>query len=212
MAITPFTLSTALQSIGVAEVFIGDPLVADSMVSLGATEGTIAFKAPFTQNDLTAPELTGDTPHQTTVVPGKVIITASVIMGDPALWALINPLGKASGGTSSPQAVVETGVLIIPRSELGPIDGTGLFYDTAATAGWSLNGVKSSAADPTNAIWLWRAGVSFGDVNYAYANGGKVIVEVTFNAMFDASKPEYHKIYTIGDPWAVSPTPIPVLL
>lgn len=206
MPLAPFTLAEALRAMGVAEVFIGDPLVAPSdptgMKSLGATEGAITFAAPQVLNNLTAPELTGEVPHQSTTTLGAVTITAPVIFGDPLLWARLSPTSTASGGISRPVKVTETSVLLIPREEVGG----GLEY---AVGGWTRtagNGVAAAgpgpAAAPKNAVWLWRATITMGEVPYAYPNGGKVIVTVTFTGMFDGTKPEGHKVYTIGDPRA----------
>ena len=217
--LAPFTLAAALQSMGVAEIFLGNPLItpggAGGMVSLGATEGVITFAAPQTLNVLNAPELTGEVAHQATVTLGAVTITAPVIMGDPALWARISATGRAAGGVSRPVAIAETSVLLIPRSEVGG----GLVYSGswARTAGNGVAAAAAAAAAPKNAVWLWRAGVSMGDVPFGYANGGKVIVTVTFTGMFDATKPEGHKVFTIGDPYTATnadtgvAAPIPVL-
>ena len=206
-ALTPFTLAEALKAIGTAEVFIGDPLLVPgatgALESLGATEGNIEFNPAFEYNPLTAPELTGGVAHQSSVTLGNVTITVPVILGDPDLYARVNPTGSASGGFTSPQKVKETGVLLIPRAELGG----GLVYTTTGTPEWTRtagNGVDAATgvdAAPSAAVWFWRAYVSHGPLPYAYANGGKVITTVTITAMFDGSKPEGHKVYTIGDPY-----------
>src|SRR4051812_38576771 len=103
-SLAPFTLTEALQAIGVAEVFVGDPLVTPSattgMKSLGATEGNITVSLPQEQNRLTAPELTGGVTHQATTTLGEVLARVPVIMGDPTLYARISPTGNASGGFS----------------------------------------------------------------------------------------------------------------
>ncbi len=210
--LSPFTLSAALQAMGVAEVFIGDPLTAvGGMISLGATEGTIGVDVPQTMNRLTAPELTGDVTHQATTTLGDVSVKVPLILGSMAVLPQISPTGSASGGFSIPQKVAETAVLIIPRNQVGG----GLAYPTggpwARTAGNGVAAATGAGAAPSNAVWLWRATPSFSSLPFAYANGGKVIVEVTFTAMFDGTKPEGHKVYTIGDPRAVV-TPIAVLI
>lgn len=212
MPAVPFSLEQALQSIGNAEVFIGDALVADGMDSLGALDGPATFRAPQTFNNLTAPEQTGEIPHQAQVTVGAVTVEAPLVLGDATIWPKISPIGKSGGGTSSPVSVVETSVLLIPRAELGPLGGTGLAYTTGGSPGWTKNGVTGAESAPKNAIWLWRCYITFGDIAFQYGNGGKVTTPITFHAMFDGSKPEYHKVYTIGDPRAVTPTPIEVLL
>ena len=79
--IAPFTLAEAIAAIGVAEVYIGNPMVDDGMLSLGATEGTIEFTPTQSMNPLTAPELTGNVPHQATATLDQVMIKCNVILG-----------------------------------------------------------------------------------------------------------------------------------
>ncbi len=208
-ALTPFTLAAALNAIGTAEVYTGDPLLVPgdpgAMESLGATEGTIEFNPAFETNPLTAPELTGGVVHQSSTTLGNVTITVPVILGDASLYTRINPAGVASGGFTSPQKVQELGVLLIPRAEVGG----GLSYNATHTppqweriAGNGVDAATGTDAAPKFAVWFWRAFVMHAALPYAYGNGGKVITTVTFTAMFDGSKPEGHKVYTIGDPWA----------
>lgn len=210
--IAPYSLTAALAAMGVAEVFIGDPFTNNGMSSLGAVEGTITVNVPQETNQLTAPEMTGGVAHQSTITYGDVNVVVPVIMGDPAILAKISPTGLKSGGHSTPQKVVETAVLIIPRAEVGG----GLDWNPAVIGGpgWDRtagNGVSAgtlAAAAPKNAVWLWRAFPTFASLPFSYANGGKVIAEVTFHAMFYAANPEGHKIFTIGDPRGAAPTPI----
>lgn len=210
--LTPFTLTAAIQAMGVAQVFVGDALTAvGGMLVLGATEGEISVNIPQDMNPLTAPELTGGVVHQSTTTLGAVTVTVPLILSDMSVLTKISPTGTASGGYSTPQKVAETTVLILPLNQLGG----GLTKAAVGTA-WSRtagNGVAASAAaPPTNAVWLWRATPSFASLPFAYGNGGKVIVSVTFTAMFDGTKPEGHKVYTIGDPYDAVPTPINVLV
>lgn len=211
MALTPFSLAQAIASIGVAEVFVGDPMTTGGLTSLGAIEGTITFNAPETLNSLTAPELTGEVAHSAVVTPGQVTVTCPVIISSQSVLLKISPRGKASMGNSVPQQVTTTSVLIIPRAELG-----GGLTNSAATytrtAGNGVAGATGAGAAPVYSIWIWKAVPTFPSLPYQFSNGGKVIVEVTFTAFFDATKPEDHKIYTIGDPRAVTPTPIAINL
>lgn len=217
--ITKYTLADALQSVGNAEVFIGDPFTADGMESLGPTEGRITFAAPREMNALTAPELTGGTPHQATVTEGAITITVPIISdGDlDALMAKINPTGIGGGGSSEPQDVFTTSVLLIPRRQIGG----GLSWNAAAaTPQWervasgSVDAAVGADAAPTAAVWLWRAHPSFGELPFVYENGGKQVVDVTFTAMwYDGAVaiPEGHKVWTVGDPRRVG-VAIPVIL
>lgn len=207
-SLTPFTLTDALKAIGVAQVFVGDPLLvpgtAGALAVLGATEGNITFNPAFEYNPLTAPEITGGVNHQSTTTLGNVTISVPIILGDPALYAKVTPTKTVGGGFSFPQKVKETSCLIIPLAELGG----GLVYTTAPTPQWTRtagNGVAAATgagAAPQSAIWLWRCYISHGELPYSYGNGGKVITTLTITGMYDATKPEGHKVYTIGDPRA----------
>jgi hypothetical protein len=210
--ITPFSLSAALQALGVAQVFIGDPMTSGGMTCLGCTEGVITAQATQALNELTAPELTGNIPHQATATLDKVDIVCSLVMGDPTIYPKISPWGTSGGGHSSPQVVSTTGVLLVPLIQLGG----GLQWNVGAaqwqrTAGNGVAAASGATAAPVNAIWLWRAVPSFAAQPYQYQNGGKVLTPITFTAMFDVSKTEGNKVYTIGDPRALA-APINVVL
>ena len=195
--ITPFELQAALSAMGSAEVFIGDPSIADGMESLGATEGEIRASVPILTNPLTAVEFTGDIPHADSIRYGAPTVTVPLILGAEELWAKIMPTGISAGGYSRPQVPVTTCVLIIPRSELGE----GLTFD----------GTLWTPAAPVNAFWLWKAFPTIDAIPYRFDNGGKVISEVTFHGMFDATKPEGAKAFYIGDPNAYT-TPIEIAI
>lgn len=207
MAIGIPTLSQALQALGNGQVFVGDPFTSGGMASIGAKEGaaTVAFEE--TANDLTAPELTGPAVHQRTIMGVSVSITVPVILGDEALYAKINPLGSRSGGHSSPQAITTTSVLLIPNQEVGGglrfnIEGTETTPSWKRDAGNGVAAATGAAAAPKHAVWLWRAAPQTPGRSFAIESGGKIITPVTFMGMFDAARPEGHKMYTTGDPAA----------
>lgn len=211
MALAPFSLAQAIGAIGVAQVFVGDPLNTGGLTVLGATEGAITFNAPEVMNELMAPELTGEAPHNAVVTPGKVSVTVPLILSSAAALLKISPRGKSSMGNSVPQQVVPTSVVIMPLTELGG----GLSNVTTTytrVAGNGVAGATGAPAAPVFTIWIWRAVPTFPSLPFTFGNGGKVIVEVTFTAFFDATKPEDHKIFSIGDPRAFSPTPIAITL
>lgn len=205
--ISPFTLAEALRAMGVAEVFVGSPLVAGGMTSLGATEGEIGVEFTEGMNNLTAPELTGGIAHQTTTTLDAAVITVPLILGDPDLWAKISATGTQGGGFSTPQPVQETTVLVIPRRELGgglsygPPEGGGAAVWTRQ-AGNGVAAASGAGAAPQNAVWLWRASPSRGRIPFRYADGGKVITEVRFAGMIDVTKPEGQMVFSMGDPAA----------
>lgn len=205
------TLSAALSAVGNAHIYVGNALVAASLSPLGTKEGAISIRYAETINALTAPEQTGPVQHQATQMGVSIEITVPLVIGDPTLYALITPTGVFEGGYSAPQAVVPTTVLIAPDAEVGG----GLTNATGLTAGWTRaagNGYSSASgapAAPINSIWIWRAYIRRpATMNFDVANGGKVIAPVIIVGMFDATKPEGQKIFTIGDPVAKAITTI----
>lgn len=213
--LSPFSLSAALASIGVAEVYIGDPITAiNGMLSLGGVEGTIEVSPGYNSNALTAPELTGDVAHQVVTTLGNVTVKIPLIISDMSVIPKISPTGTTGGGFSIPQKVAETAVLIVPRAQVGGnlSNATGITSGYVRTAGNGVGALSGAGAAPTNAIWFWRATPTYASLPFQYGNGGKIIIEVTFTAMFDGTKPEGHKVFTIGDPTAILTTPIAVRL
>lgn len=188
MAVTPLTtLSDYIKALGRAYVYVGSTATAGGMAILGATEGEVQVDESFKYNDLKAPEWTGDALHESDVDGAALKVTVPLIMGDPNLYIKINPLGVKGGGRSKPTPVTTTTVLLLPFSE---IDASLAF----AAGAWT------PATPPVHAVWMWRARVMPGKYGFKHADGGKVIREVTFEAMFDDTKPEDHKLYTMGDP------------
>jgi hypothetical protein len=205
------TLAAALQAIGNAHIYIGSALVAGSLNPLGTKEGAIEVAFDETINELTAPEQTGPTPHQATQMGVGITITVPLIIGDPTLYAQITPTGVFEGGYSIPQAIVPTTILLAPDAEVGG----GLTNATGLTAGWTRaagNGYSSASgagAAPINSIWIWRAFIRRpARIPFDVANGGKSIAPITIRGMFDATKPEGQKIFTVGDPSAKGVTTI----
>lgn len=215
--ISRYTLANALKSVGNAEAFVGDPFTASAMVSLGATEGRIRFRAPQEVNALTSAELTGGIQHQATVTDGAVQITVPIVTdGDLAtLFAKISPKGIAGGGSSTPTDVFTTSLLILPRKEIGG----GLSWNVPGTE-WvrlvfkNIPAANGAPAAPKGAVWFWRCYPTFDEVPYTYEAGGKQVVDVTFNAMwYDGvvSIPDEYKVWIGGDPRRVG-VAIPVIL
>jgi hypothetical protein len=211
MSITIPALTAALAAIGNAHVYVGDAITAQGgMSALGKKNGPATVSVEETYSDLTA-EQTGPTVHARKLMGVQISVTVPLIV-DGTVWAKISPTGTKGGGWSTPQTPTPTTVWIAPDDEVGG----GLAYPSAGpwarTAGNGVGAASGAGAAPVNSFWIWRAVPSMGDVAYSYDDGGRMVVPVTFTSMFDASKPEGHKVYTIGDPRAVTPTPIPVLI
>jgi hypothetical protein len=211
MSVARLALTAALQAVGNAQVYIGDPFTASGLSCIGAKEGPIEVEIEETFNDLTAEELTGPTVHQRTLMGQSIKITIPLILGDTALYAKISPTGAKGGGYDSPQVVTTTSVVIIPDAEVGG----GLTNATGATSGWvratgyGITGVSGSGAAPVHAIWLWRATPATPSRSFSYENGGKIIVPVTFQAMYSSTNTvDGQRVWTLGDPAAQSITTI----
>lgn len=187
-------LQSALKSIGKGYVFVGSTSTAGGLRPLGATEGEI--KVVFNQefNDLKFPEYTGPAVHERKLTGENITVTIPLILGDPDLYDDLSSTNRTSGGFSSQQPVKTTTLVIFPESEIR--DGIGYAPGAAGAAGtWT-------PAAPKNAIWIWRGHFNRPGMNFKQADGGKVISEATFQALYDGTRPEGHKLYTIGDPTA----------
>jgi hypothetical protein len=188
-------LLPSLKAIGKGYVFVGHPRGenASGLVPLGATEGEI--KVAFNQEfiDLKFPEYTGPAIHARELSGENVVVTIPMILGDPDLYKRLSSVGTGAtgvpgGGYTSHRPVTEFSLVVIPEAELR---GGAL---SIANGDWT-------PAAPKNAVWFWRGHFNRPGITYRQADGGKVISEVTFQAMFDASiGVEGHHVYTIGDP------------
>lgn len=213
MPITKPLLTTAIRRMGPAEVFLGNPLTAGGMVSIGTLEGERRGEIEYTENKLTMPEHSGEIAHDViSAVSAARIIGTLVLNGLGAtIWAKINPLGSNAGGSSYHKRSSTTSVLLIPHSELG----ASLQYDNGVDARWERteddgSATNGAAAAPVHALWLWKAYVKHGSIPYGFEDGGKSRVDFTFEGMFDDTKAEGNKVFLIGDPRAFS-TPVLVL-
>lgn len=202
------TLQEALSAIGNAHVFKGDFFTANTVAALGQKQGAIQAQATDQFNQLTADELTGPMVHDEWLTGTNLVITVPIIVpADGSFWADMSPTQSAGLGFSTPQRPVDAGIAIIPDAEIGG----GLLYDGTSWARLAGNGVAAAsgaAAAPKNALWIWRARISRGDVQYDQANGGKMIVPVTIQAKFatQAGVPEGMKLAAWGDPAALGVT------
>jgi hypothetical protein len=213
MSVNLTVLTAAIERMGPAEIFIGNPLVSSGMAALGMLQGDRRGEVEYSDNKLTMPEYTGDIAHDVMKAVSKANIVGSLVLNGQgaSIWPKINPLGSNAGGSSNFKRAATTSVLLIPRSELG----VSLAWSAVNTRWERTNEdgtlVTGAAEAPVHALWLWKAYVMHGNIPYSFADGGKSLVDVTFEAMFDPTKPEGAKVFLIGDPRAFS-TPIPVVL
>lgn len=195
MSLNPFnTLSNYIRALGQAYVYVGTAGSVGGLAALGATEGEIVVEETFKYNDFTLPEWTGDTPHLRNLDGQTIKITIPLIFGDPAVYAKIYPDGSKGGGNSKPVAVSPTTLVIMPLTDI--------------PSALSYNGTVWAPAAPAHAVWVWKAVPTPGKYGFKHDAGGKVIREVVFEAMFDDTRVEGQKIYTLGDPVAQGVTGI----
>ncbi len=181
------SISAYVQALGKAYVFVAaDPTSTASWQLLGLTEGDIAVDEKFQFNDFTLPEWTGAAIHQRHVDGQEIQITVPLIWGDGSLYDKVSPSAVKGGGYSTPQNITTRTVLIIPLTEVS----TGLTYD----------GTTWAPAAPAHAIWLHKATFEPGQYHFKHGGGGKVMRSIVVRPMFDDTKPNGQKLYTIGDP------------
>jgi hypothetical protein len=193
MTITRYAFTSALKSMGVAEVFTGDWTVAGGMTSLGAIQGAITENIAWLENALLAEEHTGEVPHEMTYRLGAVSVTVPLIIGDNSAWAKISPTGSKDAGSDSPIDAVTTGIFIIPRKEI-------------TASGIGFNGSVWTPTAPVNSLFMPRGTLSYGEVPRPFEQGGKAIVPVTIRPMFYAAGPTDKKVFVRGDPFAAGYT------
>jgi hypothetical protein len=196
--IQTFSLAAALTAVGDAEVFKGDWKTAGGLVSIGAKEGDVTDTAgaDWQENVLTAPEHTGLVPHQVKVTAGRAEFTIGIIGGQTGLMANISPTGSAHGPPEKPTAVVEAGVLLVPRA----------VFD-AAPSGITYNGTVftptgiDTDVNWENALFFPRAYTKPGPMPRPYADGGKGIIPVTVTALYYGAGAAGKKGWVRGKPW-----------
>lgn len=204
MPASAFSLSQAIEALGVARAFIGDPFTANGLTAL-PTEGEISVSAPQNMNTLTATELTGEVAHDAFVTPGQITVTVPVIYTGAAQLAALSAHGSASEGYSSPQRPTYTSLVLIPLIEMDTsVDPPTISYDAAAVS----PATPWDPAAPTNSLWFWKVVPQRPDLSMAFDNGGKIILPVTFTAFYAGDSGDYagipagQKIFTAGDPVA----------
>lgn len=189
------SLSSYVKAIGKAYVYVAvDPTSIASWALLGLTEGEIGVDEKFNFNDFKLTEWTGDTPHARTVDGQDLKVTVPLIWGDSTLYDTLSPTGAKGGGRSRPEPVVTRTALIIPVSEIG--DG----LKNEDGTGWKDSG-NNAATAPIHAIWIHKCTFEPGSYAFKNADGGKILRQIGLQAMFDDTKPEGQKVYTIGDPF-----------
>lgn len=208
-----FTLTdiqSILRAIGRGVVFQAEywdgtsPL---ALTHLGDTEGPIQFNPNGQMSYLTS-EVTGPAKLQARFDGEDPTLEIPLVLADPDVRAIVNPFGTVSGGRSRGGPPVEHTLVIFPESLFIGTDGVAALSYTSGT-GWTLGGEQLSAAQQEqlgNSLWLWRCVFSKPPMTFQRGDGeiAKEIQTVSVGVLYDDTKPEDHKLYTVGDPQAAS--------
>lgn len=219
MTYTLLDLETLLRKIGRGVVFYavdgsGDPVRWDAaselnLTHLGDTEGDITFEPNGSVANLTLPELSGDAIHEATHLGENPQLDIPLFLADPDLLSIVSPVGQAGAGYGRVRDVSERTVVVFPEGLFQEANGT--FDDLAYTSGggWTVGGDALTADQETqleNSLWLWRGYFERPTRSFYGGHGddGKNIETVMFRVMMHPDLPEGQRLFTIGDPSAVS--------
>ncbi len=213
-------LEATIRHIGRAAVFYsvgayGGTGTDLTLIYLGDTEGEVTVEDNASFAELTTPELTGEIARAKYLEGIKPVVTIPLLGADPALAAIVNPTGVASGsqggGFERHQAVTEYALVLFPEEVFIEANAPGaLNYTTAAD--WKVGGDTATAAQLAlldKSIFFWRGHFESLLPRYSHEDGGKLITEITFHAMHNNAMQQGHYVYTIGRPDQAS-TPIEI--
>lgn len=201
-------LTAQVRAIGRASIFYGTGAFAGTgndlaLTQLGDTEGEIGIEANEEFSDLTLPELTGAAIHERYSSGLNPLVTIPIYAADAALRAILSSTGSGSGGYQRRRAVTEYSLAIFPEQLF--IDDANAQVDLSYTTagGWQKDGSALTTDEEALldlSVWFWRGHFTRAMPIYRHEDGGKVIQEVSFQAMHNGDMPDGHHLFTIGDP------------
>lgn len=204
-------LSALLRSFGRGIIMYADkwdgvtPL---NLTHLADTEGDIVVNTNGETAALTLPELTGPAAHEMDFTGENPVIEVPIFLADPALHAIISPMGSSSGGRSRRGRMKEYTFAIFPEELFVGEDENNLPVRRALEFGggvWNIDGQPLTAAEEEllgNAFWLWRGVFSRPSRRFRGGAGDekKNIETVTISGLYHPDMPDGHRLYTTGDP------------
>lgn len=206
-------LTTVIRSFGRGVVFYaprwspGDGPLA--LTHLGDTEGDIVINTNPEMAKLTVPELTGPAAHEIDYVGEDPVIEMPLYIADPAMHAIISPIGSAHAGRNRRSSPIEYTLAIFPEPIfLATVLGEQVEQTVGLTGGtWSLGATPFTPAQLTlldSSFWLWRAVFSRPPRRFRGGAGDerKNIETATVQTMHHPDMPSGHHLYTTGDPTA----------
>jgi hypothetical protein len=212
-------LADQVRAIGRAAVFYAAapyaytaaPTGADlTLIHLGDTEGEISIEANDEFSELTLPELTGPAIHERYHTGASPVVTMPLFTAASALRAILSPSGAAHAGHQRNRKVTERALVLIPEAAFIESNAAAslVYTNTAGTGAWTIGGDAATSAQLAlldMAVWFWRGHFLRTMPVYRHEDGGKVVQEVTFQAMQNASMPNGHQLYTVGRPNEATP-------
>lgn len=206
-------LTTILRAIGRGVVFYAprwDRATPLALTHLGDTEGDITIATNPEVAGLTLPELSGPAMHDADYTGENPTVEIPLFLADPALLAIVSPIGAAGAGATRRRKVAEYTLAIFPEelflvnNEAGAPERKQLAF---AAGEWTLDGVALTAdqlAILGQATWIWRGFFNRPPRSFKGGAGDakKAIETVSFQGMHHPGMPEGQMLYTIGDPAA----------
>lgn len=195
--------------------YVASPTGADlALTALGMTEGEIGIELNDSYSTLKLPEETGEAPHAAYLEGYAPVVTIPLIAADDALRAIVSPTGSAHGGYDARRAVTEYVLALIPQEVFieANLKVAVELINTAGTPAWEVGGDAATAAQLALldlSIFFWRGHFTATPPMYKHEDGGKVVQQVQFHCMHNASMPDGHKLFTIGRPDQATP---PILI
>lgn len=208
-------LNAVARSFGRGVVFyspkwnVAEPL---ELIHLGDTEGDVNVSANAEVAVMTLPELSGPAPHEADYTGEAPTIEIPLYLADPTLLAVVSPGGSAHAGRTVRRPATEYTLVVIPERILIAEDLSRGVLNFAAGV-WTFDGealTEDQVLGLGQSFWAWRGFFSRPARRFLGGAGDarKQIEAVTFQLMQHPDLPEGHQLFTTGNPYLASPTPI----
>lgn len=213
-------LAEAFRAVGRARIYrsaVWDAATNIALTHLADTEGDQSVNANEEFVHLTLPELTGPAKHKSYVQGADPVATLPLFLADPAMRAVLTPLGGSGGaGHSSRQEVAYHTLVLFPEELFRKADGTldGVLSYSATGTVWELDGVALTTEQERLldlSIWLWRGYFVRPPIEFKHGEAGKLVTQTTFQVCHQKLMPEGQQLFTRGAPhdYGININPVP---
>jgi hypothetical protein len=209
MAFDLLDLTVQDRTIGRASIFYAtewDGAADLAMTHLGDTEGEISIDFGSEFSVLTLPELTGPAIHEAYQTGVNPVMSLPLYLADPALRAIVTPVGSGGGGYQRQQPVDTYTIWVVPE-QLFIEANAQVTVDYTTAGGWTVGGDAATAAQLAlidQSYWFWKVYFNFPPTTFRHEDAGKAVDTVTVQAMHTdlalAAIPDGNRIFTYGDP------------